>query len=45
MTRDQQIEWRFHQTELLEFNFYNVVHMKHVHTQMEKFLGLVKDIL
>ena len=45
MTRDQQIEWRFHQNKLLEFNFYNVVHMRHVHTQMEKFLGLVKDNL
>jgi hypothetical protein len=45
MTRDQQIEWRFHQAELLEFNFHNVLHTHHVYTQVEKFLALVRNNL
>ena len=45
LSRNQQLEWRFHQNELLEFNFHNVLNMPHVHTQMEKFLALVRNNL
>jgi hypothetical protein len=44
LTRDQQIEWRFHQTELLEYNFLNVMYIQHVEDSMAKFLLLVRQL-
>jgi hypothetical protein len=44
LTRDQQIEWRFHQTELLEYNFRNVMYIQHVEDSMARFLLLVRQL-
>lgn len=45
LSRDRQIEWRFQQNELLEFNFHNALNMPHVITQMSVFLGIVRNNL
>jgi hypothetical protein len=45
LSRDRQIEWRFRQNELLEFNFHNALNMPHVVTQMSVFLGIVRNNL
>ena len=45
LSRNSQIEWRFQQNELLEFNFHNALNMPHVATQIAVFLGIVRNNL
>jgi hypothetical protein len=43
LTKDQQIEWRFKNSELLEFNFRNLMRTQHLIDQMTFFLRLVRQ--
>jgi hypothetical protein len=45
LTRDNQIEWRYKNTELLQFNYNQLRYLVALEEQMKKFIELVKQIL
>ena len=45
LNRSQQIEWRFKNQELLEFNYKNLLSMDITKLQLEKFLTLVRQVI
>jgi hypothetical protein len=44
MSRQDQINWRFKNQELLEFNYQNFLKCKHADASLKHFINIVKDI-
>jgi hypothetical protein len=44
LSKEQQIEWRYKESDLLQFNYNNFLNLKILEKQITKFLNLVKKI-
>lgn len=45
LSKEQQVEWRYKNTELLQYNYNQVIYLDALEGQISKFINLVKQII